>query len=222
MGGRGTFASGKETRYTYETVGMIEGVKVLQKLDKKASGGLPEEAHLSSAYIMLNKNGDFRMYREYDKNHYLKFEIAYHPEKDIDLSRKPVLHVHEYKPNDFSNRKARPLTKEEYNKYKKYFKGGSVNGMSIGSFMDKVYHGDEIEFIFNGTTYFLQGYMKGNKYVLTVDYWNKTDGTEPKHDYLFEIECDSPEERMLRFEEAAVFMGKTIYDVEKNVTVLYG
>ncbi len=97
-----------------------------------------------------------------------------------------------------------------------------MNGMSIGSFMDKVYYGDEIEFIFNGTTYFLQGYMKGNKYVLTVDYWNKTDGTEPKHDYLFEIECDSPEERMLRFEEAAVFMGKTIYDVEKNVTVLYG
>ena len=64
-----------------------------------------------------------RMYREYDENHYLRFEIAYHPEKNIDPSRKPVLHVHEYKPDDFSNRKARPLTKEEYEKYKKYFKG---------------------------------------------------------------------------------------------------
>lgn len=123
MGGRGTFASGNSVLYTYETVGKIEGVKVLQKLDKKASGGLPEESHSSSAYIMLNKEGNFRMYREYDQNHYLRFEIAYHPEKNIDPSRKPVLHVHEYKPNDFSDRRARPLTNEEYKKYKKFFKG---------------------------------------------------------------------------------------------------
>lgn len=123
MGGRGTFASGNPVPYSYETIGKIDGVKVLQKLDKKASAGLPEEAHSSSSYIILNKDGDFRMYREYDENHYLRFEIAYHPEKNIDPSRKPVLHVHEYKPDDFSNRKARPLTKEEYEKYKKYFRG---------------------------------------------------------------------------------------------------
>jgi len=123
MGGRGTFATGNSVAYSYETVDKIDGIKVLQKLNPKASGGLPEEAHSSSAYIMLNKNGDFRMYREYDSNHYLKFEIAYHPEKSIDSSRKPVLHVHEYKPDDFSNRQARPLTKEEYKKYKNFFKG---------------------------------------------------------------------------------------------------
>lgn len=123
MGGRGTFAAGNPVAYRYETVGTIEGVKVLQKSDKTASGGLPEEAHSSSAYIMLNKNGQFRMYREYDINHYLRFEIAYHPEKDIDPSRKPVLHVHEYMSGDFSNRQARPLTQSEYEKYKKYFKG---------------------------------------------------------------------------------------------------
>lgn len=41
----------------------------------------------------------------------------------IDPSRKPVLHVHEYKPDNFHDRNARPLTKEEYKKYKKYFKG---------------------------------------------------------------------------------------------------
>ncbi len=123
MGGRGTFAAGNSVAYRYETVGEINGVKILQKLDKNASGGLPEEAHSSSAYILLNKNGQFRMYREYDSNHYLRFEIAYHPEKDIDSSRKPVLHVHEYQPDDFSSRQPRPLTKLEYEKYKKYFKG---------------------------------------------------------------------------------------------------
>ncbi len=123
MGGRGTYASGNNTPYSYETVGKIDGVKILQKLDKKASGGLPEEAHSSSAYILLNKDGNFRMYREYDDNHYLRFEIAYHPEKNIDPSRKPVLHAHDYKPDNFSDRVARPLTKAEYEKYKKFFKG---------------------------------------------------------------------------------------------------
>lgn len=123
MGGRGTFANGNKVAYTYETVDKIEGIKVLEKLDKNASGGLPEEAHSSSAYIMLNKDGEFRMYREYDDKHYLRFEIAYHPEKSIDPSRKPVLHVHEYKPDNFQDRNARPLTSEEYKKYKKYFKG---------------------------------------------------------------------------------------------------
>lgn len=123
MGGRGTFASGRKVGYTYKTVGKIAGVKVLQKIDPKSSGGLPEEAHSSSAYILLNKEGKFKMYREYDKNHYLRFEIAYHPEKNIDPSRKPVLHVHEYKPNNFDDRVARPLTKQEYKKYRKYFKG---------------------------------------------------------------------------------------------------
>ena len=71
MGGRGTFASGNNVAYSYETVGKIEGVKVLQKLDKNASGGLPEEAHSSGAYIMLNKDGNFKMYREYDNNNFL-------------------------------------------------------------------------------------------------------------------------------------------------------
>lgn len=88
--------------------------------------------------------------------------------------------------------------------------------------MDKIYCGDELEFIIGETTYFIQGFQEDNKYVLLVDYWNKTDGTEPDHDYLLSIECDSPEERMSQFEEAPIFNGKTIYEVENEITVLYG
>lgn len=123
MGGRGTFASGNNSRYTYKTVGTIANVKVLQKYDEKASAGLPEESHSSTAYLLLNKNGLFKMYREYDENHYLRFEIGYHPETKIDPSRRPVLHVHEYPPDDFDNRSTRPLTQAEYEKYKIYFRG---------------------------------------------------------------------------------------------------
>lgn len=123
MGGRGTFATGNNVAYSYKTIDTIDGIKVLKKINENASAGLPEEAHSGNAYIMLNTKGQFRMYREYDENHYLRFEIAYHPEKHIDPSRKPVLHVHEYKPDNFSDRAARPLTNAEYIKYKKFFKG---------------------------------------------------------------------------------------------------
>ncbi len=97
-----------------------------------------------------------------------------------------------------------------------------MQGMFIGDFFNKVYYGDELEFAIGNTTYFIQGFQEDNKYVLVVDYWNKTDGTEPNHDYLFSIKCDTLEERLSCFEQAPIFDGKTIYEVEKDITVLYG
>ncbi len=94
MGGRGTFAAGNSVEYVYETVDTIAGVKVLKGINGKH--GLPEESHSSSAYIKLDKNGNFYEMRLYDKDHYLTCEIAYHPEPKIDPSRKPVLHYHTY------------------------------------------------------------------------------------------------------------------------------
>ena len=90
MGGRGTFAIGNMVAYTYETIGFIEGIKILSGMNGKH--GLPEEAHSSHAYIKLKKDGTFHEMRVYDKDHYLRFEIAYHPEPSLDKSRKPVLH----------------------------------------------------------------------------------------------------------------------------------
>lgn len=122
MGGRGTFASGNQVAYRYETVGTIAGVKVLEPTNKSGSWKLPEEAHSSNAYILLNKEGEFKVYREYDSEHHLKLEIAYHVEPKLDKSGSKVLHIHTYD-KDFNRSKARPLTDSEYSKYKKYFKG---------------------------------------------------------------------------------------------------
>lgn len=123
MGGRGTFASGNTVAYTYETVGKIEGVKVLQGIGGKHS--LPEEAHSSSAYIKLKPDGTFHEMRIYDKDHYLVKEIAYHPEPKLNGGNKSenVLHIHEYKRDNFKDRKLRVLTSEEIKMYKKYLKG---------------------------------------------------------------------------------------------------
>lgn len=84
MGGRGTFAAGKIVKYAYFTIGTIEGVKVLAGLNGRHK--LPEEAHSSYAYIRLEPDGTFHEMRIYDKDHFLRFEIAYHPEPSLILA----------------------------------------------------------------------------------------------------------------------------------------
>ena len=123
MGGRGTFAAGNIVAYVYRTVGKIEGVKVLVGLNGKH--GLPEEAHSSRAYIKLKPDGTFHEMRIYDKDHYLKYEIAYHPEKNIDPSRNPVLHYHVYN-REFERSKAIKMTKAMKKYFKKYMKGVKI------------------------------------------------------------------------------------------------
>ena len=120
MGGRGTFASGNLTAFRYKTVDIIEGVKVLTGLE--GNYRLPEESHSSRAYIKLKSDGTFHMMRIYDNRHYLRFELAYHPEPSIDPSRKPVLHYHRYD-RHFRRTKAKKATDKMKNHFKKYLKG---------------------------------------------------------------------------------------------------
>ena len=120
MGGRGTFAAGNNVAYTYETVGYIEDVKVLQGLNGKHN--LPEEARSSSAYITTDRNGSFVRYREFNSDHTSKFDIDYHPEKKISGNYNPIFHIHEYK-NGVRSPLGRTLTESEFKKYKKYFRG---------------------------------------------------------------------------------------------------
>lgn len=125
MGGRGTFAAGNKTQYVYKTVGKIEGVKVLEGINGKHS--LPEEAHSSWAYIKLKPNGTFHEMRIYDSDHYLTKEIAYHPEPKINKIKGngnvSVLHIHDYKRDNFYDRPARVLTEAELKKYRKFLIG---------------------------------------------------------------------------------------------------
>ncbi len=124
MGGRGTFAAGNNVPYKYKTVEIIEGVKVLQPKDPKSSYNLPVESHSSSSYILLDKAGVFRQYREYNAQHEVIFEIGYHFENTLSKHGESVLHAHDYSAPGIQNRgKARLLTAEELKKYRKFFKG---------------------------------------------------------------------------------------------------
>lgn len=130
MGGRGTYAAGNNVDYTYKAVGKIDGVKILQSIDSTRSLKLPEEAHSGSSYVLLDKDGVFHQYREYNANHEVIMEIGYHHENAF--GKGDILHIHILqKPGiDYHNDPTtikRKLTRTEYEKYKKYFKGVSIN-----------------------------------------------------------------------------------------------
>lgn len=121
MGGRGSSASGKSFRQTYQTVGVIAGVKVLRPLPP-LHGKLPEESHRSNAYILLDDQGKFRMLRRYDNHHLLRLELAYHPERRLDPSGQDILHLHRYPSDNFGKRTpARLLAEREYRRFKRFF-----------------------------------------------------------------------------------------------------
>ena len=129
MGGRGSYAAGKNPDFTYKTVGSVNGVKVLVGIG--TSHGLPVESHGSEAYIKLKPNGTFHEMRIYDKDKYMTLEIGYHPEPNLNNGdmRTPILHAHDLKiRNDFSipSRTTRLLTKDEFKRFRKFFIGVSL------------------------------------------------------------------------------------------------
>lgn len=130
MGGRGSYSLGKNPAYSYETVGKIDGVKILRPIDKSKMPKLPEESHTpGNKYVLLDKDGVFHQYREYNENHEVVLEIGYHHEPA--LGKGDVLHVHIHKTpgidghgsaERFAIKPGDPI----YGKYKKLFVGVKV------------------------------------------------------------------------------------------------
>lgn len=119
MGGRGTYAAGKNAPFTYRTVGIFHGIKVLEGIGGKHN--LPEESHSSEAYAKLFKDGNLQMLRFYDKNKLLVLEIGFHREPKLTGHYEPVYHIHEYGGGNFKDRTPRLLTPDEIEKYKRFF-----------------------------------------------------------------------------------------------------
>lgn len=130
MGGRGSFAKGRQAAYTFKTVGIIEGVKVIQPLNPVNSLKLPEESHSASCYLLLDRDGVFHQYREYNENHQVILEIGYHHESR--MGNGDVLHIHVYREPGVEHHEnpstvKRKLTREEYHRYKKLLKGVTID-----------------------------------------------------------------------------------------------
>ena len=118
MGGRNTYAAGKNVPFTYRTVGSFHGVKVLEGIGGKHN--LPEEAHASEAYVKLNPDGSLNMIRFYDKDKYLVAEIGYHRVPQLTGHYEPTYHIHFYS-RDFVRTPERLLTEDEIKRYERFF-----------------------------------------------------------------------------------------------------
>ena len=117
MGGRGTYAAGRDVPFVYKTVGLFHGIKVLE--GSGGRHGLPEEAHSSTAYAKLAKDGNLLMLRFYDKDKFLTMDIGYHAEPALTGHYKRVYHIHAYD-RQFNRTPARLMTPEEIALYGKY------------------------------------------------------------------------------------------------------
>ena len=127
MGGKGTYSTGQSPAYTYKTVDHIGDVKVLRPIDETKSFKLPEESHTAgNRYVLLDKDGVFHQYREYNENHEVILEIGYHHEKS--LGEGDVLHVHVHTIPGVENHSSAEKFKigpgdSYYEKYKHLFVG---------------------------------------------------------------------------------------------------
>lgn len=140
MGGRGSFAAGRNVAYTYEVDrnfspdGKFYGIKVLKGMEGTGKHGLPESSHSSTAYLKMNPDGSFNMMRIFDEKHNLRLEIAYHSEQSIAKGKSKVLHYHVYGVEFSQNSKGSFTRTTEilhknsklYKQYKRFFKGVEI------------------------------------------------------------------------------------------------
>ena len=92
-----------------------------------------------------------------------------------------------------------------------------MNGKTLPDFIDELYCNPEIEIEYHSTRYSVSGYLDESKeFVLRVD------SIENQSSEVFCVRGKTTRECVEAFEEAPLFDGKTIYEAESEITVLYG
>ena len=96
-----------------------------------------------------------------------------------------------------------------------------MKGNTLGEFMDDLLTmgGPEKEFAFNGKMYMLETYYDHDNQLYEMVVFECNDSDEP---YIFRCKKHSLSECVEAFEHAAIFGGKTIYEAEREIEVLFG
>ena len=123
MGGRGSMMNPARDRVPeYKTVKMIDGVKVLERLDRKLMPNLPIMSNTpNTGYMLTDKDGNFEQFRTYNKNREPALDIDY---DNIDGIKK--LHAHDWV-NGKRTGGHRDLTAQEIKKYGGLLRATNVN-----------------------------------------------------------------------------------------------
>ena len=117
MGGRGASYGGRRGRAPrgYRTVGKAHGIPIIKSSDPKGKI-LPTPANPNSKYLGMNKRGEIKQLRVYDKQGKVKMDIDWqHP---FEGHRDGTVHQHTWHRGKRSLEHS-PLTKSEISKFKK-------------------------------------------------------------------------------------------------------
>jgi len=92
-----------------------------------------------------------------------------------------------------------------------------MQGKTLSEFIDSLYINPEMEIEYSNNKFLISGYKDDdNSYVLRVD----TIATSSEQ--IFFAKNSDVQKCVDAFETAKLFDGKTIYEVEDEITVLYG
>lgn len=96
-----------------------------------------------------------------------------------------------------------------------------MKGNTISEFINDLYAcgGPEKEFTYNGKRYFLETIMVEGTDLLEL---YVVESKDDKDDVVFSFTGKTLHDCVAQFEEAKIFNGKTIYQVEQEIEVLFG
>ena len=85
---------------------------------------------------------------------------------------------------------------------------------NITEFLDKLYYGEELEFEYMGTRYFLQGWTESNSSKMTLDVIDHSSFEK----YLWECSHESMRACAEEFIHAPIWEGESFFQIERDVT----
>ncbi len=93
-----------------------------------------------------------------------------------------------------------------------------MQGNHLNEFIDDLHHNPEKEIAYQGVKYMIRGYFNPDDGVYTLEAC--TIEAEPR--ILFSHSSSDRHECVEAFVNTQIFNGKTLYEAEQNIDVLYG
>lgn len=92
-----------------------------------------------------------------------------------------------------------------------------MNGKTIKEFLETLSWGEEMEFIYKGEHFFIQGVNNGedNKEIQLFS-------CDKQGPMLYTLKCKSFSLGIVQFQKDKILDGKTIYELDDLITVVYG
>lgn len=91
-------------------------------------------------------------------------------------------------------------------------------GNNLNEFIDDMYHNPEKEISYRGERYMVVGYVDEKCKLYTLEVYTIGQDCQELFKYTSKERCECVE----AFEKAKIFDGRTIYEAEKDIEVLFG